>query len=287
MIETIFSKLGKNTLYILGIFLFASFFVTSTSVAKATSHDLGYFECVYEFGDCHVNLNSSFTCDPTNLQQYEDYCDQFQNANDCDLSFGNCQLNQPPTTCWSCQLGICSEVPLPPGYTNCTAPYYSDEASCTAGCTNYSCNQTTGDCSPDPTGPYSNYSQCAGQCPATTAPPSIPPSAGTEPRCNYPGGIPGVLDGINTAIGCIPFIDSNEFAAFILRWGIGIGGGIAFLLIVYSGFMVITSSGSPERLKAGQELLTAAITGLLLLLFSAFILEFIGINIIGIPNFGT
>lgn len=117
-----------------------------------------------------------------------------------------------------------------------------------------------------------------------------PPGATVPPmsesvRCDTGGTF--IDDGINTAIGCIPFLDRNAFAGFILRWGIGVGGGIAFLLILYSGFMIITSSGSPERLKAGQELLTAAITGLLLLLFSVFILEFIGINIVGIPNFGS
>ncbi len=88
--------------------------------------------------------------------------------------------------------------------------------------------------------------------------------------------------GINTAIGCIPYSDTNAFAGFFLRWGIGIGGGIAFLLIVYAGFMIMSSSGNPERLKAGQELLTSAIGGLILLIFSIFILRVIGVNILGI-----
>lgn len=89
--------------------------------------------------------------------------------------------------------------------------------------------------------------------------------------------------GIYTAIGCIPVLGGQqEFATFILTWAIGIGGGIAFLLIVYAGFMIMTSSGNPERLKAGQELLTAAISGLVLLIFSVFILNFIGVKIFGI-----
>lgn len=92
---------------------------------------------------------------------------------------------------------------------------------------------------------------------------------------------------IDTAIGCIPVLGGQEqFLGFILGWAIGIGGGIAFLLIVYAGFMIMTSSGNPERLKAGQELLTGAISGLVLLILSIFILNFIGVKILQIPGFG-
>jgi hypothetical protein len=98
------------------------------------------------------------------------------------------------------------------------------------------------------------------------------------------GGDPNALD---TAIGCIPIGEPREFIAFVLRWAMGIGGGVAFLLILYSGFMMISSSGNPERLQAGRELLTAAISGIVLLIFSIFILRFVGIDILGISSFGT
>jgi len=91
--------------------------------------------------------------------------------------------------------------------------------------------------------------------------------------------------GINTAIGCIPINDSNALIGFILRWAIGIGGGIAFILILVAGFQIMTSRGDPQRLQAGKELLTSAIAGLLLIIFSVFILQLIGVNILGIPGF--
>jgi hypothetical protein len=78
----------------------------------------------------------------------------------------------------------------------------------------------------------------------------------------------------------------EQFLGDILKWAIGIGGGIAFLLIIYAGFMIMTSSGNPERLKAGQELLTSAVSGIILLIFSVFILKFIGIDILGLGAFG-
>ncbi len=73
---------------------------------------------------------------------------------------------------------------------------------------------------------------------------------------------------------------------FLLKWAIGIGGGIAFLLILYAGFMIMTAAGNPERLKAGQELMTSAISGLVLLIFSIFVLKFIGLDILGLGQFG-
>jgi small-conductance mechanosensitive channel len=92
--------------------------------------------------------------------------------------------------------------------------------------------------------------------------------------------------GIDTAIGCIPVENTDSFMGWILGWAIGVGGGIAFLLIVYASFMIMTSQGDPTRLKAGQELLTSAISGLIMLIFSVFILKFIGIDILGLGNFG-
>ena len=58
------------------------------------------------------------------------------------------------------------------------------------------------------------------------------------------------------------------------------------MLMLYAGFMIMTAQGSPERMKAGQELLTSAIAGLILLIFSVFILNFIGVDILGLGNFG-
>lgn len=93
--------------------------------------------------------------------------------------------------------------------------------------------------------------------------------------------------GINTAIGCLQVLGGqDQFLGAILKWAVGVGGGIAFLLIVYAGFMIMSAAGSPDRLKAGQELLTSAISGLILLVFSIFILKFIGVDILGLDSFG-
>jgi hypothetical protein len=87
-----------------------------------------------------------------------------------------------------------------------------------------------------------------------------------------------------TAIGCIP-TDVTGLVKILLSFGMGIAGGIAFLLILLGGFQIMTSAGNPEQLEAGKELVTSAITGLLLIIFSTFILRLIGVNILGIPQF--
>jgi hypothetical protein len=91
-------------------------------------------------------------------------------------------------------------------------------------------------------------------------------------------------EGINTAIGCIPIGDQTSFLVFVLRWALGIAGGVAFILIIYAGFLYMSSGGDKQKVGAGKELLTAAISGLLLIIFSVFILDLFGIRILRIPG---
>lgn len=88
-----------------------------------------------------------------------------------------------------------------------------------------------------------------------------------------------------TAIGCIATTPEGFISQF-LTFAIGIAGGIAFLLILFGGFQMMTSAGNPERLTAGKELVGAAVSGLLLIIFSLFLLRLIGFSILGIPGFG-
>jgi hypothetical protein len=98
----------------------------------------------------------------------------------------------------------------------------------------------------------------------------------------------------NTAVGCIRLVDVNSpinlattlgmLLSFTLPWSIGVAGGIAFILVVIAGFIITTSSGDPYKMSSGKELLTAAISGILLLIFAVFILRLIGKQILQIPG---
>lgn len=87
-----------------------------------------------------------------------------------------------------------------------------------------------------------------------------------------------------TAIGCVEATSTGLLNTF-LPFAIGIAGGIAFLLILFGALQMMMSAGNPEKLNAGKELVTAAITGLLLIIFSIFILRLVGVTILQIPGF--
>ncbi len=91
---------------------------------------------------------------------------------------------------------------------------------------------------------------------------------------------------VNTAFGCIDAKPEGLFRLFF-RLGIGIAGGIAFLLIMFGGFQIMTSAGNPEHLNEGKELVSSAIAGLLMVIFSVFLLQVIGVHILCIPGFGS
>lgn len=92
--------------------------------------------------------------------------------------------------------------------------------------------------------------------------------------------------GIWSALGCIPAGNTSELVGWLLGRGIALGGGIAFLLIIFASIKIITAAGDPEKLKGGKELLTAAISGLIFIIFSLFLLRLIGVDILHIPGFG-
>lgn len=93
-------------------------------------------------------------------------------------------------------------------------------------------------------------------------------------------------DCIDTAIGEICGLDNPaNFVSWFLTFAIGIAGGIAFLLIIFGAFQILTSSGNPEKIQAGKELITSALAGLLLIIFAVFILRLIAAEILKIPGF--
>ena len=66
---------------------------------------------------------------------------------------------------------------------------------------------------------------------------------------------------------------------------LSLSGGVALILIIISGYRLLVSQGNPEAIKGAREQLTAAIVGLLFIIFSVVILEIIGVNILHIPGF--
>jgi len=102
----------------------------------------------------------------------------------------------------------------------------------------------------------------------------------TPVTCATPDGEEGVI----TALGCINVSSGTGLISSILKLATGIGGGLALALILFGVFIVTTSAGSPDKLNKGKEIITSAIIGLVFILLSVFLMNLIGINILGIPG---
>lgn len=83
--------------------------------------------------------------------------------------------------------------------------------------------------------------------------------------------------------GCIPVLDNiNEAFTHILAWSAGILGLISLLLLIYSGFLIMTSKGNPEKFQSGKELLASTVISLTFFTFSVFVLRIIISDILGL-----
>lgn len=93
----------------------------------------------------------------------------------------------------------------------------------------------------------------------------------------------GDVNAIYTAVGCVR-TGSQGLTEDIVRVFMGMVGGIALFSIISASFLFTTSQGDTNKVKQAKELLTAAVSGLFFIVFSIFILQFIGVNILGIPG---
>lgn len=91
--------------------------------------------------------------------------------------------------------------------------------------------------------------------------------------------------GIATAIGCI-HTNPVEFTKDLMKFVIGISGGLAFLMMLLGAFQILSSADNPDTLRAGRERLINAVIGLLIVIFAILLLQIIGVGILDIPGFG-
>lgn len=97
--------------------------------------------------------------------------------------------------------------------------------------------------------------------------------------------VPTGVVGAYTAIGCLPTDASLFLRMYVFTFGIGIAGGIAFLYFLYGAFLILTSAGNPEHIEEGKQIITSALSGLILIIFSMFLLRAIGVDILRLPGF--
>lgn len=89
----------------------------------------------------------------------------------------------------------------------------------------------------------------------------------------------------DTALGGIDVNHPEKFIGSIFSILLSVAGVVALLLIITAGYQLALSQGNPEKVKAARERLTAAIVGLMFIIFSVAILQVIGVDILHLPGF--
>ncbi|MFO0704672.1 MAG: hypothetical protein U0517_01705 [Candidatus Andersenbacteria bacterium] len=93
-----------------------------------------------------------------------------------------------------------------------------------------------------------------------------PTGGGTGNPVNCPAG--QVCPPSNLPTGSLEGIVTN-----VINWGLGIAGTVAVLMLVVGGFMYITAAGDERRLDRAKAIVRGAITGVIIILISAIIVN--------------
>jgi len=88
-----------------------------------------------------------------------------------------------------------------------------------------------------------------------------------------------------TALGQFTVSDVGKFIGQLFRFVLAIGGTGAVLLVIYAGFLFIVSRGDKEKIANARSVMTAAVEGLIFILLSFALLNFIAEGIFNLPGF--
>lgn len=94
------------------------------------------------------------------------------------------------------------------------------------------------------------------------------------------------VDGVWTGAGCLPADIGKFINLTLLPWSIGIGGGIATFMLMYASYLYMTSRGNPDKLKKAKDYINSSLIGLLVIIFSVFLLQLLGVTILRVPGLG-
>lgn len=273
-----FMRRTFHSFYIACVLLFltthASYADPGTCTATKQDAGRGGFIAVVSQNNCSTGyepkaqiINNSATCS----------C-QTSASTSCSQNGASCKLNGECQTGSACSNFVCV------GYTpGVTAFGQCQEQSQACGKLNAVCS-TNADCQSGATcSTYTCWSLDGGRkmCEPGQQPAANPP-ANPAPMPN-PCDNNGDYSSCDTALGSIAATPAN-FIRSAYTSILSMSGGIAVILIILSGYSMMTSQGNPEKVKAAQERLTAAIVGLLFIIFSFVILQVIGVDILALPG---
>jgi len=252
---------------LLVIFCFSVFFLFWALKPQSTPLSQG---CVGDYQSCDI---SNPCCNFPQFVCQEGYCRPQTTL--CGVYPYPC-CDSPNPLCASgfvCQDGYCQTETEPPSDPDPSSQcrFYRSPSGVTLPCEgefSFACNNNMCCSSIEGCDSYGGI--------AEETPPPPDSGGGDQPSGQIP-----------TAIGMVNVNSPSDFIVWVLRFALGIGGGIAFLLMLIGSFQIITSAGNPSKIQAGKELITSALTGLLMIIFSVFLLKLIGRDILNIPQFGS
>lgn len=86
----------------------------------------------------------------------------------------------------------------------------------------------------------------------------------------------GVIGGSGLPTDSPVAVTLNIISAFL-----GVIGLIALIIIIYAGFTIMTSAGNTEKVEKGKQMLTWAVIGIIIILSSLGIIQFIDYSLRG------
>ncbi len=88
-----------------------------------------------------------------------------------------------------------------------------------------------------------------------------------------------------TAVGCVR-TNGQGLTEDLVRLLMGVSGGVAIMSDLAGAFLLSVSRGDSSKVKEAKDLITASTSGLFFIIFSIFILQFVGVSILQIPGLG-
>jgi ribosomal protein S14 len=90
----------------------------------------------------------------------------------------------------------------------------------------------------------------------------------------------GSDNGYYSAIGCVRFSLTDFITRWVFGFGVSLAGLFALGCIIVAALRIQLSQGQSETVQQSREMMTSCILGLLLIIFSVFLLNVVGITIL-------
>lgn len=264
------------------------FLLFSISLVSAAT-----FECAYDGTNCNKS-NISF-CPDILDSELQAFCSP-KNSFTCEGIYDCAQVGGPTSTPIP---GGPTSTPIPPSPTPAICSSLGTSWSCQPASLlgTFNCNATNPSaCNPnDPPTCIGNHPNiyddycgsgfwCCGPSLLNTG------VEAAKPYCNtlkLPSSFVSedITSYVYTALGCIPY-KTSPFVSSVFKWSTGIGGGVSFFVIIWGVVLIIINGHDPKKIQAGQEMITASISGMLMIIICLLLINYLGDKVLGLGPLG-